>query len=464
LVKSFNVVLISTYDLGHQPFSIAVAAALVGDAGASVCCNDLAVDDLACEDIINADLIALHLPMHTATRLALRVLPRIMELNSAAAKVCYGNYAVMNEAHLRSAGVNFICGGEGEARLAEICTSLMAGMEVGSGDTVRLERQRYPVPDRSGLLDLSQYAHLLPGEGAPRMAGYTETTSGCKHLCNHCPVVPVYQGKFFVVDRAVVLQDIEQQVRMGAEHITFGDPDFFNGPGHGMRIVDSLAERHPNVTYDVTIKVEHLLKHAKLLPRLRDTGCLFVTTAVESFDERILQLLNKGHTRSDFAKVVVACEKINLNLAPTFVAFTPWTTSESYLEFLRDIVRFNLVSRVPTVQYGLRLLVPQGSYLLQQDCFRHFLGRYNADALSYGWHYEKPLSENFEIEVRHVVEGLVAKGFSVRAAFQELWKIVHAMNGVPAPALPLDHSMPTPTMSEAWYCCAEPTEAQLNRF
>ena len=464
MVNSFNVVLISTYDLGHQPYSVAVAAALIGDAGASVCCNDLAVDELAYEDIANADLVALHLPMHTATRLALRVLPRIKELNTKAMIVCYGNYAVMNEPHLRSAGVDFIFGGEGEARLAEICTSLMAGMEVGPGETVRLERQNYPVPDRSGLLGLSQYAHLLPAEGPPRMAGYTETTRGCKHLCSHCPIVPVYQGRFFVIDHDVVLQDIAQQVRMGAEHITFGDPDFFNGPSHGIRVVEALAERHPNLTYDVTIKVEHLLKHAKLLSRLRDTGCLFVTTAVESFDNRILQLLKKGHTRSDFAKVIELCDKINLGLVPTFVAFTPWTTPETYLEFLREIVRFNLVSRVPTVQYGLRLLVPRGSYLLQQEGFRGFLGRYDTDALSYAWNYKKPVSGNFETEIRSVVEGFVAKGLPASQAFEELWQFVHAMNEIQAPVLPRDYSMLMPTMSESWYCCAEPTEAQLNRL
>jgi hypothetical protein len=41
-------------------------------------------------------------------------------------------------------------------------------------------------------------------------------------------VVPVYNGVFRIVQRDVVLADIRQQVAMGAEHITFGDPDFFN--------------------------------------------------------------------------------------------------------------------------------------------------------------------------------------------------------------------------------------------
>ena len=108
--------------------------------------------------------------------------------------------------------------------------------------------------------------------------GYTEATRGCKHLCRHCPVVPVYRGAFRIVQQDVVLEDIRQQVAAGAEHITFGDPDFFNGPGHAIPIVEALHREWPALTYDVTIKMEHLLKHRELLPVLKATGCLFVTS------------------------------------------------------------------------------------------------------------------------------------------------------------------------------------------
>ena len=107
-----------------------------------------------------------------------------------------------------------------------------------------------------------------------------------------------------MVQPDVVLADIRQQVAAGAEHITFGDPDFFNGPTHAMRIVEALHREWPAVTYDATIKIEHLLKHRDLLPRLRETGCLFVTSAVESVDDAVLAKLDKGHTRADFIEVV----------------------------------------------------------------------------------------------------------------------------------------------------------------
>ena len=81
------------------------------------------------------------------------------------------------------------------------------------------------------MVPLEKYARLTMPDGRTRTVGYTEASRGCKHLCRHCPIVPVYDGVFRVVDRDVVLEDIRQQVAAGAQHITFGDPDFFNGTG-----------------------------------------------------------------------------------------------------------------------------------------------------------------------------------------------------------------------------------------
>ena len=140
----------------------------------------------------------------------------------------------------------------------------------------------------------------------------------------------------------IVLADIAQQVDAGANHISFGDPDFFNGPGHSLKIVRALHERYPQLTYDVTIKIEHLLKYSAHLEDLKETGCLWVTSAVESIDDRVLKLLDKGHTKEDFLKVLERFREIGLNLSPTFVPFTPWTTREGYLELLQLLAEENL--------------------------------------------------------------------------------------------------------------------------
>ena len=149
-----------------------------------------------------------------------------------------------------------------------------------------------------------------------------------------------------------MLADIRQQVAAGAQHITFGDPDFFNGPGHAIRIVEALHREWPWLTYDVIIKVEHLLKHRDLIPVLRRTNCAFVTTAVESFEDAMLERLDKGHTRAGFLEALELMRAAGLPLCPTFIPFTPWTTRESYRAFLREIAALDLVAQVAPIQTG----------------------------------------------------------------------------------------------------------------
>ena len=259
LGASMNVVLISTYELGHQPFGLASPAAWLRARGHQVVCFDLSREALRDDAIRRAGFIAFYVPMHTATRLAARLIENVQCLNPGAHLCVYGLYAPVNEAYFRSLGVQTILGGEFEDGLVRAVES---GATSAAGETISLERLRFILPDRAGLPALKQYAHLVLPDGTSRVAGYTEASRGCKHLCRHCPIVPVYKGVFRIVPREVVLGDIRQQVAAGATHITFGDPDFLNGPAHAMAIVEELHREFPAVTYDVTIKVEHLLKHS----------------------------------------------------------------------------------------------------------------------------------------------------------------------------------------------------------
>ena len=227
----------------------------------------------------------------------------------------------------------------------------------------------------------------MPG-GEHRVAGSTEATRGCKHLCRHCPIVPVYNGAFRVVEREVVLEDIRQQVAAGARHITFGDPDFFNGPAHSISIVEAMHREFPELSYDVTIKIEHLRKHDALLPALRDTGCLFVTSAVESVDDAVLEKFDKGHTRADFLAVVARFRELGMTLLPTFVPFTPWTTFEGYTDLLDVLAEQGLSENVAPIQLAIRLLIPAGSRLLELPEVSAMVGPFDSAALVFPWKHE----------------------------------------------------------------------------
>jgi radical SAM superfamily enzyme YgiQ (UPF0313 family) len=454
--SGLKVVLISTYELGRQPFGLASPAPWLRQAGAAVRCLDAAVASLDKQAIRDADVVAFYVPMHTATRLAAALVPRVIRLNPRAHLCFYGLYAPVNESYLRALGADTILGGEFEAGLASLVRRLSS---VGDGRQVEpvisLDRQQFLVPDRRELPSLTSYAHLDLGDGRVRTAGYTEASRGCKHLCRHCPVVPVYAGRFRVVQREVVLEDIRRQVEAGAEHITFGDPDFFNGIGHALGLLGRLHAEHPRLTYDVTIKIEHLLTHRRHLPTLRDAGCLFVTSAVESVDDRVLALLDKGHTRKDFEEVVRICRGIGLILNPTFVAFTPWISPQGYLDLLETLAELDLVHHVAPVQLSLRLLIPAGSKLLDLPEVQTLVEGFDPAGLSYTWRHPDPRVDRLQKEIQQVVKEAEVIGSSRSEIFGRVWQIASRAADRVRRCAPQSRGpvrAPIPYMNEPWYC------------
>ena len=229
------------------------------------------------------------------------------------------------------------------------------------------------VPARDGLPALERYARLAIA-GERRVAGHAETTRGCKHMCRHCPIPPVYGGRFFAVPADVVLDDVRRQVAAGARHIDFGDPDFLNGPNHALRVARALHAEHPELTFSFTAKVEHIVAHADVVRELGGLGALFVVSAVESLSDRVLAALAKGHHAADVARALAVVRGARMSLRPTFVAFTPWTTLADYLELCRFIRDNRLQDEVDPVQLSIRLLVPPGSLLLAAPDIAPYLG------------------------------------------------------------------------------------------
>jgi len=436
-----KVLLISTYELGRQPFGLASPAAWLRERGHEVDCADLACSPLPEENAAGADVVAFYIPMHTATRLAVKAIGNVRRLNPRARLCCYGLYAPVNEAYLRKLGVEAILGGEFEPGLVHF-VERAAGPQTEA--RVSLERLSFRVPERAPLPPLGRYA-ALQLNGTRLIAGYTEASRGCKHHCRHCPVVPVYDGHFRIVPREIVLEDVRRQVAAGAEHITFGDPDFFNGPAHAIALVRALYQEHPGLTYDVTIKIEHLLKQRSLLPVLKETGCLFVTSAVESVDDQVLVRLAKGHNRADFIKAAGLMREVGLVLAPTFVAFHPWTTLENYRDLLQTILKLDLIENVAPVQFAVRLLIPAGSRLLELPEVRSLVGPFEERALAYPW---KSPDRSVDELCAHV-EAEVKAGGSRREVFGRIWRLAH---GASLPDYHLVSRAAIPYMTEPWFC------------
>lgn len=449
-----EILLIACYELGHQPLAVAWPTAFLERAGYRPAVLDLAVEPLDVEKVRRARLVAVSVPMHTALRLGVRVAARVRELNPAASVVFYGLYAALNADYLLADGrATAVLAGELEHELVALADRLAPGAGGPARRTTVLGKLEFTTPSRAALPSLKKYAHLDRG-GALELVAYVEASRGCKHMCRHCPIPPVYGGRFFVVPVEVVLADVRQQVAAGATHVSFGDPDFLNGPGHALAVARALHAEFPALTFDFTAKIEHLLRHRDRLAELAALGALFIVSAAESLDDRVLDALDKGHTAADVVEALRVTRAAGITLRPTWVAFTPWTTLEGYRAWLDFVDGEALVDAIDPVQYGLRLLVPPGSLLLQHEAMRPCLGRLVADAFYYEWTHPDPRMDALQQTVSAAVAAAADRREDAAVTFYRVRALADEAAGLPprpAPALAADRRR-APRLTEPWFC------------
>ena len=443
-----RVVLLSTYDLGRQPFGLASPAAWLRRAGFDVTCVDLSREKLSAGVVADEQFAAFYLPMHTATRLAIPVVQRLRAANPSITIAAYGLYAPLNDALLRENGVSIVLGPECEQDMVNAASARSTGTWAPQAPLAPLARLAFIPPDRTGLPALDRYASLQMPDGSRKVVGATDATRGCKHRCRHCPIVPVYDGQFRVVPVDVVMADVRAQVTQGATHMTFGDPDFFNGPTHARKLIEALHAEFPGLTYDAIIKVEHLLQQRELLALLVSTGCLFVTSAVESVDDEVLAKLEKGHTRADFFAAAALCRAAGLTLVPTFVAFTPWTTIDSYRDLLEVVEELDLVANVAPVQWGIRLLVTWQSRLLELPDIQALVGPFDRTTLTFPWRHPDPRVDELQ------VQAMTIAGARINGSRPEAFAAIRSLAKSPDREITrsLNPRTSIPYMNEPWYC------------
>jgi radical SAM superfamily enzyme YgiQ (UPF0313 family) len=441
-----RVLLISTYELGRQPVHLASPAASLRHAGHEVRVRDVAVSDLNHEDVRWAERVAISVPMHTATRLADRIIDLLSERRPELPVAVYGLYAG-------------VAGSVVDASFAgEYEPGLLSWVEGGEGERqVYTGKSELIVPDRTGLPGLSDYARLEHA-GTTRVAGAVEASHGCRHRCRHCPIPVVYDGRLRIVPPDVVLADIDTLVADGARHVTFGDADFLNAPAHSIRVLEAAHAMHPELTFDATIKVSHILDHRDMWPRLADLGLLFVVSAFESVDQGTLDVLDKGHTVDDMVEAIRLTRGAGLDIRPTWLPFFPWTTTGDVADVFAFIGENDLAGVTDPVQLSIRLLIPKGSLLETHPRVVPHLAGYDAAALTWRWEFDHPDAGLLHEELATIAANASDCGAEAVSTLNEMASVVAELSG-----RQLDRfasSATGPRLTESWFCCAEPTEGQ----
>jgi len=435
-----RVLVVGCYELGHQPLQVAAPAAVLRARGHEVRAIDLSMQSWDPDLAAWADRVAISVPMHTAMRIARKVVDLVRAAAPDTPVCAYGLYASM-----LADVADRVLAGETDAALA-------AWVD-GSTDTTvhflgrRAEPDTVPLPARDLLPALDRYAHLAL-EGDERPEAYVEASHGCAHRCRHCPVPVVYDGRIRIVDADAVVADVAQQVAAGARHVTFGDPDFLNGVHHSLRVARAVHQRFPELTFDCTVKVEHVLGHADLWPELADLGCLFVVSAFESTNDRVLARLDKGHTVADEAAAVDLLRTHGIEIRPTWLPFTPWTTLADVRALLSFVAAHDLVGNVDPIQYTIRLLIPKGSLLLDLPDVRDRIGAFDDERGAYPWSADDPAVDALQVGLTALVEGRLAEG----APLTQIFRDVCAAAGVDPGVIPDGATEGRPRLTEPWFC------------
>jgi len=442
-----KVAVVACYELGYQPLHVAAVAGRLRARGHEVRCLDLSLEPWDPALAMWADRMAISVPMHTAMRIARRTVELARAASPQLPIAAFGLYAPM------------LADIANRALAGEVDDAVVDWVEDRDDDTgVHLghgaARIGALVPARDLLPPLDRYVHLATA-GEERMVAHTEASHGCAHRCRHCPVPVIYDGRIRIVDIGVVIGDIEQQVAAGARHVSFGDPDFFNGIHHALRVVRALRERFPDLTFDCTVKVEHILRHAEVWSEMADSGCLFVVSAFETIDEATLIRLAKDHTAADMAQAVSLLRDHRIEIRPSWMPFTPWTTLAEIQGLLDFVAVHDLVANVDPVQYTIRLLLPAGSLLLDHPDMIGHLGEFDPERGSYEWRSADPAMDDLQQRLVALVGGHTASQTDPSRTYNA---IREACGLAP---VELKAGAPRARLTETWFCCAEPTDDHL---
>lgn len=454
--------LVACYELGHQPLSLAWPLAFLKQAGIEAAALDLAVEPFSDELAARAGFVGIAAPMHTALRLGVEAAARVRALNPRAHICFFGLYAWLNEDHLLNGAADSVIAGEYERPLVELIGAIRSGRghpaNIPGVSTPEsharpiLDRLPFPVPERAPLPALDHYARCRQN-GHTQLAGYVEASRGCLHTCLHCPIVPIYNGRFFIVPAETVLADIRQQVEVGARHITFGDPDFLNGPRHGLNLARALHAESPSVTFDFTAKVEHILKHRDLFPEFANLGCTFVVSAIESVSDLVLKKLDKRHTAADIDAALNILDSTGIAMQPTLVAFTPWTTLDDYLAQIEFIHARGLVHHIPPIQLSIRLLAPPRSALLSSPDAREWVGELDPPNFTYRWRHPDPRMDDLQSLIASIVEEAGQTGEPDEITHARIRELAYQFADIPLPPRPAAPPRPAPPrLTENWFC------------
>lgn len=349
----------------HQPLGIGYLASYLGSRGYSVdivdCTFMSETQALAAVERLQPAILGIY-AMISVEKNALRLAQKLRQ--QCQLLVVGGPHATVDPSYFADT-FDLIVIGEGEETLAEVVDAYFANRDFFStagvafkknGDLVVNEKRPF-IRDLDCLPNLARelYPNRAYQDYWRKKAGIKPvnimTTRGCPYHCEYCSK-PVFGDTYRERSVHKVMQEVEEVLRLGFDHIFFSDDCFTLNRNRVRTFCEKIKESKLDFNWSLLTRVDAVDK--ELAQEMKEAGCHTTFLGLESGDDKILTLMGKATTTTEARRAVRTLKEAGIRVGAFFMVGYPGESEDTILSTLRfacslslDYLSFTLPYPIP---------------------------------------------------------------------------------------------------------------------
>ncbi|MEP0848332.1 MAG: B12-binding domain-containing radical SAM protein [Phycisphaerae bacterium] len=272
--------------------------------------------------------------------------------------------------------VDYCVIGEGEHAVVQLFEAMNRGASFGpihslchrSGGQVHIQPRGAYIEDLDSLpyparhkIDQSIYFQIgktqglrLDGDNKLRITQMT-TSRGCPFQCTYCGKDVTWGKEYRTQSARYVLDEMEHLIETyGIERFAFQDDNFTADMGRAAELFDGMVERKFNITWEAHNGLGVNFLSPALLEKMKASGCVSFTIAVESANSATLRRVKKPNYIKLAPPIVQKAKELDIEIRGFFMIGFPGETLEEVrrtVEYARNlrlaVSAFALVTPLP---------------------------------------------------------------------------------------------------------------------
>lgn len=252
--------------------------------------------------------------------------------------------------------VDFVCVGEGEEALVELCDILEQkkpacnipniwlkdpdnpGQIIRNQPRIFLDMNSLPAQDYQ---DFAQYNLYRPFDGKIYKMLHTELSRGCVFNCSYCANHALREalkssGHYYrLKDSAVAVEHIKELVqKYGFNFIRIWDEDFTGHPAEYLKTLAVLYKKEIGLPFLVYADTRSVTEEKAAI--LKDMGCVTMAIGIESGSYWIRRyVLNRNITNEEIIRKFEIAKKSGIRISTYNMVGLPFETREMVFETIR---------------------------------------------------------------------------------------------------------------------------------